>query len=214
MLVSIAHSVRGRLRARLPATWLGPRREAVEAELRGITGVRAVQGRPLTGSVCVDYDPFLLAEQRIIDALDRMTRTLDASPEADRRPARTPDRQPPSQGSLLKAIGATSVLAATTVLPTPPAVAAGLVLAASLPTLWRAGLTLARRPRLNGDVLDASTLALLTLRGHLGAAALLTWLRSVGEYIVARSVVSPRPFATRTRKRSYVDWIAFATRAR
>jgi heavy metal translocating P-type ATPase len=192
MQVSIAHSVRGRLRVRVPSGWLGPRRAAVEAQLRGIAGVRSVEGRPLTGSVCVDYDPFVLAERGIVDALDRITKALDASPAGPRRTARPADRQPPSRGSLFRAIGATSVLAATCCLPTPPALAAGLVLAASVPTLFRAGVTLATRPRLNGDVLDASTLALLTLRGHVAAAALLTCLRSVGEYIVARSVVTTR----------------------
>ena len=192
MQVSIAHSVRGRLRVRVPSVWLGPRRAAVEEQLRGIAGVRSVEGRPLTGSVCVDYDPFVLAERGIVDALDRITKALDAPPAGPTQAARPADRQPPSRGSLIKAIGATSVLAVTCCLPTPPALAAGLVLAASFPTLFRACVTLATRPRLNGDVLDASTLALLALRGHVAAAALLTWLRSVGEYIVARSVVTTR----------------------
>jgi Cu2+-exporting ATPase len=192
MRVSIAHSVRGRLRVRVPARWLGPRREAVETQLRTLAGVRSVQGRPLTGSVCVDYDPFVLAEQGIVDALERITSSLEAPPGGAQRTVRPADRQPPSQGSLLKAIGATSVLAATCCVPTPPVLAAGLVLAAGAPTIFRACVTLATRPRLNGDVLDAATLALLTVRGHVVAAALLTWLRSVGEYIVARSVVTTR----------------------
>jgi Cu2+-exporting ATPase len=41
---------------------------------------------------------------------------------------------------------------------------------------------------MNGYVLEASTLVLLTLRGDYVAGALLTWLRSLGDYVVARSV--------------------------
>jgi len=54
---TIAHSVRGRLRVRYPAHWLEPRCAAIESELKTLPGVRAVQGRPLTGSLRIDYDP-------------------------------------------------------------------------------------------------------------------------------------------------------------
>ena len=43
-----------------------------------------------------------------------------------------------------------------------------------------------------GDVLEASTLLLLTARGHYAASALLTWLRVAGEYVVARTAVTAR----------------------
>ena len=68
---------------------------------------------------------------------------------------------------------------------------AGLVVAAEVPSLLRAATALGRR-RLNGDVLEASTLLLLTARRHYAAAALLTWLRAAGEYVVARTVVTAR----------------------
>ena len=68
----------------------------------------------------------------------------------------------------------------------------GLVLTTALPSLLRAARTLARRRRVNGDVLDASTLALLAIRGNYSAAALLTLLRSLGDFIVTRSVVTAR----------------------
>ena len=73
---TIAHSVRGRLRVRYPAHWLEPRYSAIESELRTLPGVRAVQGRPLTGSLRIDYDPYSLAADAIVDKLDRMTAEL------------------------------------------------------------------------------------------------------------------------------------------
>jgi Cu2+-exporting ATPase len=58
--------------------------------------------------------------------------------------------------------------------------------------LLRAGVTLATRRRLNGDVLEASTLGLLVARRNFTAAALLTWVRALGELVVARSIVKAR----------------------
>jgi heavy metal translocating P-type ATPase len=84
------------------------------------------------------------------------------------------------------------VLAATCCLPVPAAVAAALAVASSLPAWLRGGSTLAARRRLNGDVLEASTLGLLVLRGNYAAAALLTWLRTLGELVVATSIVTAR----------------------
>jgi cation transport ATPase len=68
---------------------------------------------------------------------------------------------------------------------------AGLVVASEVPALLRAATALGRR-RLNGDVLEASTLLLLTARRHYAASALLTWLRVAGEYVVARTAVTAR----------------------
>jgi Cu2+-exporting ATPase len=67
----------------------------------------------------------------------------------------------------------------------------GLVLATAAPTLLRAGAALARG-RLDGDVLEASTLLLLAARRNFPAAALLTTLRALGDLIVSRTVVTTR----------------------
>jgi Cu2+-exporting ATPase len=67
----------------------------------------------------------------------------------------------------------------------------GLVLATGAPTLLRAGASLARG-RLNGDVLEASTLVLLAARRNFPAAALLTSLRALGRWVVSRTVVTAR----------------------
>src|SRR5262245_31680648 len=107
-----------------------------------------------------------------------------------RLPTRAPKIVPRRTPALVNVIGATSILAAAW-LPAPPAITGALVLASSLPSLLRAAGALRRR-RLNGDVLEAATLLLLAARRHYGAAALLTWLRTIGEYVVANTVVRAR----------------------
>src|SRR6185436_6576106 len=69
----VAHATRGRLRVRYPVPWLRRRRSAVEARLRGLTGVRAVLSSTVTGSIIIDYDPFALAEQRLIAELGELS---------------------------------------------------------------------------------------------------------------------------------------------
>jgi P-type Cu2+ transporter len=185
----IAHSVRGRLRVRYPVPWLRARQGALESGLRALPGVRTVSGSRLTGSLRIEYDPFRLAEDRIVQTLERIDERLGAQP-ARQRPAFPGLRVPERRAPLLGLVGASSVLAAT-LLPAPPALAAGLVMASEVPALVRAATALSRR-RLNGDVLEASTLMLLTARRHYVASALLTWLRTLGEYVVSRTIVTAR----------------------
>jgi len=189
---TIAHSVRGRLRVRYPAHWLEPRCSAIESELKALPGVRAVHGRALTGSLRIDYDPYRLAAEAIVDRLDRMTAELAAPPTSKLTHPKGRQLQTLPSAPVLKMIGATSVLVTACCLPVPPAITAGLLLASSAPAFFRAGVTLAARRRLNGDVLEASTLGLLVARRNFTAAALLTWVRALGELVVARSIVRAR----------------------
>ena len=189
---TIAHSVRGRLRVRYPAHWLQPRYSAIESELKTLPGVRAVQGRPLTGSLRIDYDPYSLAADAIIHRLDRMMAELTAPSKSTLAHAPRRQRQTLPSAPVLKVIGATSMLVTACCLPVSQAITAGLLLASAAPAFLRAGATLATRRRLNGDVLEASTLVLLIARRNLTSAALLTWVRAVGELVVARSIVKAR----------------------
>jgi Cu2+-exporting ATPase len=183
--------MRGRLRVRYPVAWMRTRRADVESGIAAVPGVRAVRGNATTGSLRIDYDPFALAEDAILAHLRELTDRLDAPPSDD-GPASPPRRRRPgAAGATATLIGTASVLAAVA-LPAPPAWAAGLVLASGMPTLVRAGESLVRRRHLNGDVLEASTLLLLTLRGHYVAGALLSTLRALGEFVVARTTVRTR----------------------
>jgi heavy metal translocating P-type ATPase len=183
----VAHAVHGRLRVRYPAHWLQQRRATLEQRLRGVPGVRGARGSDLTGSLLIDYDPFALAEKALLDTLGAMTEELGGASPKHAAAAKVDIRRAP----LLLLLGTTSVLGLTC-LPLPAPVLAGLVVASGLPTLSRAGRTVATRGRMNGDVLEASTLALLTLRGEYVSGALLSWLRSVGDYVVARSVTTTK----------------------
>jgi manganese/zinc-transporting P-type ATPase C len=187
----VAHSVRGRLRVRYPTAWLKPRQDALVTTLRSVPGVRAVNGNDLTGSVRIDYDPFRLAEGALVDVLQKLDARLDRhEPNAPARVEHAPALDA-SSAPLIRLVGATSVLAlaATEIVSWP--VLTGLVLAADAPSLLRAGAALARG-RVNGEVLEASTLAVLAVRRNFAAAALLTWLRALGDWVVRRTVVTTR----------------------
>ena len=185
----VAHAVRGRLRMRYPAAWLQSRRPRLEQRLRGMPGVRSARGSDLTGSLLIDYDPFTLAESALLETLDAMTDELGAAPRGQTaRPAARVDLR---RAPLLTLLGTSGVLGLTTfALPSP--LLAGLVVASGLPTFGRAARSVVRQRRVNGDVLEASTLALLTLRGDFLSGAMLSWLRSVGDYVVARSVTTTK----------------------
>lgn len=186
----VAHATRGRLRVRYPVSWLRRRRSTVEARLRGLTGVRAILTSTVTGSIVIDYDPFALAEQRLIAELGELSDRLDRGPSRARRSS-PPSAEVTGPGApLLRLIGSGTVLA-TAWLPLPGPVLAGLVVASDLPALLRAGSALRER-RVDGDVLEASALVLLLARGNFVASALLSGLRSLGELIVAKSVVTTR----------------------
>jgi len=70
------------------------RQGAVESRLRALTGVRAVAGNTLTGSLRIDYDPFSLAEQSLVDELKHLDAHLTGPP---RQGGAAPSR-PPSSG--------------------------------------------------------------------------------------------------------------------
>ena len=186
----VAHSVRGRLRVRYPTAWLKPRQGAVVSTLRSVPGVRTVDGSGLTGSVRIEYDPFRLAESALVDVLRQLDTRLDTDehPLSTEMPATALDA---SSTPLIRLAGATTVLvlAATELVSWP--VLTGLVFMANAPAVLRAGAALAGG-RLNGEVLEASTLAVLAARRNFPAAALLTWLRALGDWVVSRSVVTTR----------------------
>ena len=187
----VAHSVRGRLRVRYPAAWLKPRHDAVVGTLRSVPGVRTVNGSGLTGSVRIEYDPFSLAESTLVDVLRQLDSRLDTGATDAVAPMEPPAALDVSSTPLIRLAGATTVLAlaVTEVVSWP--LLTGLILAADAPSVLRAGAALARG-RLNGDVLEASTLAVLAARRNFPAAALLTWLRALGAWVVSRSVVTTR----------------------
>src|SRR5262249_32946806 len=126
----IAHAVRGRLRVRYPVHWFARKRDVVESGLRGIPGIRSVDGNPTTGSVRILYDPFLLAEASLVDSLHELSRALDAPPRA--RPSGTSQpRIETGRIPLLNVLGSGAVFALTW-LPVAAPLRALFVLASGL----------------------------------------------------------------------------------
>ena len=187
----VAHSTRGRLRVRYPTAWLKPRQDAVVNTLRSVPGVRTVNGSGLTGSVRIEYDAFRLAESALVDVLRELDNRLDTGAPAVPAAPEPPGGLDVSSMPLVRLAGATTVLAltATEIVSWPWLTA--LVLMADASAVIRAGAALARGT-LNGEVLEASTLAVLAARRNFPAAALLTWLRALGDWVVSRSVVTTR----------------------
>lgn len=191
MRPEIAHAVRGRLRVRYPVDWLRSQQRTVEDGLRAIPGVRRVEGRHVTGSVSIDYDPFRVAEASLIKKVAALTAHLEVA--APRRAVPAP-KLVTQRAPLLNLAGATAILAlAGSGLPGP--VLAGLVLTSGLSPITEATRTLIDRRRVNGSVLEASTLGLLVLRGNYMTGALMSWLRALGDYIVTKTVVTARQSA-------------------
>src|SRR5262252_401387 len=189
----VAHATHGRLRVRYPVGWLRPRRDTLESELRALSGVQSVATSVVTGSLLIAYDPFYLAEEMLIGELEAMSHRLDGGRSHAGAIARQTSIVEPigaADSSLLPLLGTSAILAGAC-LPVPPAALAGLVLASDAPALLRAANALKHR-QFDGNVLEASALLLLVARGNFVASALLSWLRSVGEFIVAKSVVTTR----------------------
>src|SRR5262245_57418530 len=132
----IAHSVRGRLRMRYPASWLRSARGDLEQRVRGVPGVRRARASELTGSLLIDYDPFALAEGALLDTLDAITRDLGGTP--GRQAGAPAAKLDVRRNALLTLVGTTGALGLAA-LPLPAPLRAGLVVAGGLPTLARAG---------------------------------------------------------------------------
>jgi len=184
----IAHATRGRLRVRYPAAWLNRRRAAVEGQLRALPGVRAIQCSSVTGSLVIRYDPFALAEARLIEEVQ----LLHARLTGNQRRRASPSRATVTGvgAPLVQLLGSGAVLA-TAWLAVPGPLLAGVILGSDVPALLRAASALRRR-RVDGNVLEASALLMLLAGGNYVASALLLGLRSLGELIVTQSVVTTR----------------------
>jgi hypothetical protein len=63
----VLSAIPGRLRVHLPG-WHGERTDWVEAQLRQVLGVEAVQGSPLTGNVLIHFNPRATSAQAVLAA--------------------------------------------------------------------------------------------------------------------------------------------------
>ena len=131
MTWTVAHSVPGRLRLR--STRRSSPRAALDAALRAVPGILAVDTRPATRSVCISYDRRVASEAALIDALDA-TGALGTTRESARRP-RAGARRVGAAESAWHLVAA-SVALATPWLPIAGPVKTAIVLGAGSPVGW------------------------------------------------------------------------------
>jgi manganese/zinc-transporting P-type ATPase C len=186
MRLEVAHAVPGRLRVRCPRPWLRQRAGVIEVRLLATPGVKSVRAALSSGSMVIAYDPEATSPARLLAGLAAVG-TSPATPRFDHAEPEAPVAGAPSW---LVLAWTTSALGASLV-GIPVSATLALTIASSARPIVRAGRALAAR-RLDVDVLQVLALALLAARGNLPAANLLTWLESLGRFVLDRTVTRTR----------------------
>jgi Cu2+-exporting ATPase len=182
---SIAHSIPGRVRLRVPAVRSdAPVAGALERALDQQNGVEAVRVNRTCASVVVQYAPAQTDAEALRDAVraeprDALVATYGADPP--RRPSY--DRSGLDFG-LSSAAVATGFFFQSWTAPLVP-----LMLAPSIQAMFgRAYDALTRRQTLNVDVLDSAATTLMLGQGQFFSAAFMVWLVDLGDYIRYRTM--------------------------
>jgi Cu2+-exporting ATPase len=191
MVFEVAHSVQGRLRIRSSIAGLAGRLPGIEAHLRALPGVREVTGSALTGSVVIRYDPARVSEAALLAALVTLAKNGGARGNGVPAPLARAPRETGGRARPLALVTSTGVLALS-FLPVPATAMTALTLVSALPSLTRAARALVARGRLNVDVLEALAILLLIARRNHRAANLLSWLLSLGDFVLDRTVTRVR----------------------
>ena len=172
--VTLLHTLPGR--ARLGVSGLADRDVERLAEwLRSSRGVHRARPSPASGSIVVWFDAALTSA----DSIARDARTSDP---------RTWPSSTPEPSGWGRALASTAVLAASDVLPgTIPAPLLGVSIACTgIPSALRAVAALRER-RVGVDALDVVAIGILVGTERFASAALVTWLLSLGDLVLART---------------------------
>jgi len=176
------HAIPGRLRIRVePPEIRTDGSDDLRTLLEGRPGIRDVRLNPRCRSLIVAYDPDVVQADDLLDLLRESSRRRPASPTAPPIPRPAPERVPASTpGRSLRLAGAALVLGLVRGTSPVP----WLIAAAAIPIYKRALAALARETnRLNVDVLDASAITILALRGRSGTTAVMVGLISLGDLL-------------------------------
>ena len=186
MQCQLVHVVPGRVRFRIdePEVFLYGR-EALEAWLRSLPGVREARVDPASRSAVVRHDVLATDADELHErfaGFDRVgLRSFDASvvargPSQSATPA---EAAAPDIAALPLALStAAAVLSSTGSVMAPWA-----LLGAAVPVFRRAINVLFRQKRLNVDVLDASAASVLLSQARFGTASIMIWLISLGDML-------------------------------
>ncbi|HEY4389323.1 MAG TPA: HAD-IC family P-type ATPase [Ktedonobacteraceae bacterium] len=83
----VLHEVPGRFRVYLP-TWSGQGKRRIEATLLQNPGVQRVQANRLTGNILLQFDPAIISQQRLLDAVNALElNTAEEEAEKELPPA-------------------------------------------------------------------------------------------------------------------------------
>jgi Cu2+-exporting ATPase len=180
--VTVAHAIHGRARLRLARLRHdAPFGAALEAVLRGVPGVTAVRLAAGAGSVVVEYDPIALGLPRLVEAAS--SDVLAAAPPGAARALaeRPPDGGGGSRRALyLSSAGMLLAVASGNVVAL---LAYPFIVATAVPIFQRAWDSVARRRRLNVDLLDSLAVVAAMATGDVINAAGIVWLVCVGDHI-------------------------------
>lgn len=192
--VEIVHHLPGRVRFRVAAMRRDRLRGARAAdEAQKLPGVTSARAAAACDSLVVTYDPGATNAGTIAAALSQeRLRPLRARVAAE----------PPGGATLWWSVAALGLSA----LGAPPALAAGAICVSAVPIVARAAQSLRAERKVGVDVLDATAIGLLSLRGNLVTASLTSCLIATGEYI--RSLT-----ARRSRRALHALWSSTAPSA-
>jgi cation-transporting ATPase I len=90
----VVHALPGRLRLHLPG-WAGEDRDALEARVCSLEGVRSARADPRTGRILVRFDPSALDSDAIVQALGPRAGPGPVTASGRRGPESDPDREEP-----------------------------------------------------------------------------------------------------------------------
>ena len=178
---SIVHSLRGRVRLRVPALKISSElTQGIERLLRDQPGVTEVSASDRSASVTVSYDPSHWTSERLCEWLRGMTVAQVSSYQPAQAQAAVVEEETSGNELYYSSAGiCIALLIESLAMPLVPI----LLLASAWPMLKRAKRSLADDGKLNVDVLDASATSLLVIQGAFPMAIIMVWLINVADWI-------------------------------
>jgi Cu2+-exporting ATPase len=175
----VVHAIPGRVRLRLPRLRDDPALgAALELGLRGVPGVTSVRVARGASSVIVEHDPREVDVPAIVRAAAAARPGAAAAPLL---PAAAPPGAALSRRPLYISSAAVLVSLAAGGLAWP--LASPLIAATAVPIFRRAWESVARRRRLNVDLLDGLAIVAAVATGDVINAAGIVWLVALGDHI-------------------------------
>lgn len=181
---SIVHSLRGRVRLRIPALKTSSAlTQGVERLLRDQPGVIEVSVSEWSASVTISYDPSRWTSERLRTWLSLLCRSEVASYKSAKEQTDAGQVSPSDEAGNELWYSSAGIGVALLAEPLAAPLVPLLLLVSALPMLKRAQRSLSEDGKLNVDVLDASATSLLVVQGNFPMATFMVWLINVADWI-------------------------------